>query len=237
MSLSTEELLKLVQAAQASSQTNGDFPPTQQQPAEIPQQTSTVPMFSLPNIDVSLLDQQVLRQVRSEYLAQQQGSTTDVPQSNTNLDHQKVEEDDSNLESAKSITPEVLVKLSKLAKEANLLDVLRKMKQEQHDRERELWRRREEMTKRLNVEKDHVLARELIGIDVTKEMEAVERTIATELKKFDQSIVKDMDRQKKRQEERLKELKVPFFRTSTNDPTIKKLQSRVFKILLDMLDD
>ncbi|KAI8580029.1 hypothetical protein K450DRAFT_239013 [Umbelopsis ramanniana AG] len=87
-------------------------------------------MFSLPNIDVSLLDQQVLRQVRSEYLAQQRSSTTDVPQSNTNLD-QKVEEEDSNLESAKSITPEVLVKLSKLAKEADLLDVLRKMKQEQ----------------------------------------------------------------------------------------------------------
>ncbi|CAO3657730.1 unnamed protein product [Umbelopsis ramanniana] len=193
-------------------------------------------MFSLPNIDVSLLDQHVLRQVRSEYLAQQQATTPDVAQRNTNVD-QKAEDEDIDLESAKSITPEVLVKLSKLAKETNLLDVLRKMKQEQHNREKELWRRREDMTKRLNVERDHVLARELIGIDVKKEMEAVESTIATELKKFDQSILKDMDRQKKRQEERLKQLNVPFFGTNTNDPTIRKLQSRVFKILLDMLDD
>jgi hypothetical protein len=87
-------------------------------------------MFSLPDIDVSLLDQQVLRQVRSEYLAQQRATTPDVAQSNTNVD-QKPEEEDVDLESAKSITPEVLVKLSKLAKETNLLDVLRKMKQEQ----------------------------------------------------------------------------------------------------------
>lgn len=87
-------------------------------------------MFSLPNIDVSLLDQHVLRQVRSEYLAQQQATTPDVAQSNTNVD-QKAEDEDIDLESAKSITPEVLVKLSKLAKETNLLDVLQKMKQEQ----------------------------------------------------------------------------------------------------------
>jgi hypothetical protein len=102
------------------------------QPAEISHQKSTVPTFSLPNIDVSLLDQQVLRQVRSEYLAQQRASTPDVAQNNTSLD-QKVEqeEEDNNLESAKSITPEVLVKLSKLAKEADLLNVLRKMKQQQ----------------------------------------------------------------------------------------------------------
>ncbi|KAH8547549.1 hypothetical protein BGW37DRAFT_231267 [Umbelopsis sp. PMI_123] len=239
MSLSAEELLKLVQEAQANYQAGSNVSSTQQ-PIAVSYQPSTTTMSSLPSIDVSLLDPQVLHQVRSEYLAQQQVptpvSTSDNARNNTKID-QKEEEDDSNVESAKSITPEVLVKLSKLAKETDLLDVLRNMRQEQHDRERELWRRREDISKRLNAKRDHVLARELIGIDVKKEMEAVEKNIAAELRTFDQSIIKDMDRQKRRQEERLKELHVPFFRSSTDDPTIVKLQSRVFKILLDMLDD
>lgn len=103
---------------------------TTPQAADISQETPAFPTFSLPNIDVSLLDQDVLRQVRSEYLAQQRGTTPNVAQSNTNVDN-KTEDEDVGLESAKSITPEVLVKLSQLAKETNLLDVLRKMKQEQ----------------------------------------------------------------------------------------------------------
>ncbi|GAB5586842.1 hypothetical protein Unana1_01742 [Umbelopsis nana] len=231
MSLSAEELLKLVQSAQANSENNVEhraLPQTQEHPS-----SSSWP--ALPSIDISLLDPNVLNQVRSEYLAQQQTSNASVMPVNTQNETAQAD-DDSIIESAKSITPEVLMRLSRLAKETDLLPTLRRMQQEQNDRERELWKRREEFMKRLNVEREHLLAREMIGIDVTKELEELEKKTAAEAKMFHQSILRDMDRQKKRQEEQLKQLKVPFFH-ATEDPSIVKLRPKVFKILLDMLDD
>ncbi|CAO3677914.1 unnamed protein product [Umbelopsis vinacea] len=231
MSLSTEELLKLIQAAQVNSQINELV--TSQQTTTSEDHGSPAAWSALPNIDISLLDPLILNQVRSEYLAQQHPSTT----STIDFENDKAAEiDDISIEAAKSITPEVLVQLSKLTKESDMLTVLRQMREDQHTREREMWNRREELKKRLNVDRNHLLARELIGIDISNELEELERKIADELKTFDQSIIRDMDRQKKRQEEQLCQLKVPFFRAN-KDPTIIKLQSRVFKILLDMLED
>lgn len=85
---------------------------------------------ALPSIDISLLDPNVLNQVRSEYLAQQQTSNASVMPVNTQNETVQAD-DDSIIESAKSITPEVLMRLSRLAKETDLLPTLRRMQQEQ----------------------------------------------------------------------------------------------------------
>lgn len=82
----------------------------------------------MPNIDISLLDPLILNQVRSEYLAQQQPSTTSTIHSEND---KAAEVDDISIEAAKTITPEVLVKLSKLAKESDMLTVLRQMREDQ----------------------------------------------------------------------------------------------------------
>lgn len=82
----------------------------------------------MPNIDISLLDPLILNQVRSEYLAQQHPSTT----STIDFENDKAAEiDDISIEAAKSITPEVLVQLSKLTKESDMLTVLRQMREDQ----------------------------------------------------------------------------------------------------------
>jgi hypothetical protein len=73
------------------------------------------------DIDFSLLDPAIVSQVRSEYLA----SMSNAKESLVGVD------DNHNIEAAKSITPEVLVKLSQLAKDTDLLAVLREMQQEQ----------------------------------------------------------------------------------------------------------
>jgi hypothetical protein len=74
------------------------------------------------DIDFSLLDPAIVSQVRSEYLA----SMSNAKESLVGVD-----DDNHNIEAAKSITPEVLVKLSQLAKDTDLLAVLREMQQEQ----------------------------------------------------------------------------------------------------------
>lgn len=79
------------------------------------------------NIDFSLLDPALVSQVRSEYLAQQ-SSSNNVPVPKAKESPTGVND---NLEAAKSITPEVLVKLSQLAKDTDLLTVLHNLQEEQ----------------------------------------------------------------------------------------------------------
>ncbi|KAJ2961575.1 hypothetical protein NQZ79_g3176 [Umbelopsis isabellina] len=205
MSLSADELLNLIQTAQANSQ-NVDEADTgaaqnalnQTLTSAIPQALNLQPSY---NIDFSLLDPALVSQVRSEYLAQQSSNNAPAPKAKESFTD--VDNDNEDLEAAKSITPEVLVKLSHLAKDTDLLAVLRNLQEEQHSREKEMWSRREELKAKLDKEREHLLARDIIGIDVTKELEELDTEIANELKKFDHSIIRDMDRQKKRQEEEL----------------------------------
>ncbi|KAG2185083.1 hypothetical protein INT43_000996 [Umbelopsis isabellina] len=259
MSLSADELLTLIQAAQSNSQNvegagRGAAQVSCVALLQLQAQDLTIAHNSLNqtfasatsqapnlqpsyNIDFSLLDPALVSQVRSEYLAQK--SSNNAPPAPKAMESSTSAND--NLEAAKSITPEVLVRLSQLAKDTDLLTVLHDMQEEQHNREKEMWSRREKLKGTLDKEREHLLAshqfclRDMIGIDVTKELEELDTKIANEMKRFDHSIIRDMDRQKKRQEEELIKLQVPFFH-KTQDPVLIKLQAKVFKILLDMMD-
>lgn len=105
--------------------------------------------MNLGNINLSNISQDVIQQVRSEYLSttKQEPTTSKKPQV------------DDKLKNATSITPEVLVALGTMMKETNLIQVLKKCKERQDKKERELFSHRELIKERYKKQKDNLLAK------------------------------------------------------------------------------
>ncbi|RCH79595.1 hypothetical protein CU098_003042 [Rhizopus stolonifer] len=173
-------------------------------------QTTTLPV----GLDLSKISQNVIDQVRNEYLATKKNQE---------------------IKNATSITPEVLSAISRLVKETNLIDTLKQCKSRQDKKERELYAHRESIRERYRKQKDGVLAKQLIGVQkVDKELKQIENEMSKELHRMDLQIIKDMDTEVKHLQQAFSKLDVPFFKV-TNDPQDIKLQQKVLFILQDMI--
>ncbi len=114
----------------------------QGQDIKIPNETTNTVDPSLTNLDLSNINQNVIDQVRKEYL------------SSTNNSKQEDE-----FKNVTSITPEVLVHLANMTKETNLLQVIREHKERQNQIEKELFEHRESIKKRYEEQKKSLLAK------------------------------------------------------------------------------
>lgn len=91
------------------------------------------------DLDLSKIDPSVIAQVRNEYLAKK----------NT----------EDKLKKAISITPEVLVAIGNMVKETDLIQVLKKCKERQDKKEKELFSHRESIKERYKKRKEAVQAK------------------------------------------------------------------------------
>ncbi|KAL4206080.1 hypothetical protein AB4K20DRAFT_1925035 [Rhizopus microsporus] len=186
------------------------------QDIKLPEQTTTNDKVdpSLANLDLSNISQNVIEQVRKEYLSSKEPEKT--------------------FEDMKSITPEVLVHIATMAKETDLLKIIRQCKERQDKIEKELFAHRESIKQRYEQQKQSMLAKELIGIKDPEGMKEIERECRQELRRMDLHVLKEMDKQVKYVQQELSKLKVPSFKI-TNDPKEIKLQQKVLYIIQDML--
>ncbi|CAO3692958.1 unnamed protein product [Rhizopus microsporus] len=186
------------------------------QDIKLPEQTTTNDKVnpSLANLNLSNISQNVIEQVRKEYLSSKEPEKT--------------------FEDMKSITPEVLVHIATMAKETDLLKIIRQCKERQDKIEKELFAHRESIKQRYEQQKQSMLAKELIGIKDPEGMKEIERECRQELRRMDLHVLKEMDKQVKYVQQELSKLKVPSFKI-TNDPKEIKLQQKVLYIIQDML--
>ncbi|KAI8969804.1 hypothetical protein BDB01DRAFT_751070 [Pilobolus umbonatus] len=164
-------------------------------------------------LDITNISPDLIKEVRQEYLATQQ-------------------KDD--ISTATSITPEVLLYVGKLAKETNVIDVLRQCKIRQDRKEAELFQHRQSIKARYNKQRESIQAKELIGIYDPQALQSLERELARELRKMDIQIVKDMDKEVRYLQQEMSKLKVPFFKV-TNEPNEISLQLKILSLLQDMI--
>lgn len=181
----------------------------QQKATQVPP-TQLVPT----GLDLTKINPDLIKEVRQEYLATQKNK----------------EHDD--ISTATTLTPEVLVYIGRLVKETNVIEVLKKCKQRQDRKERELYAHRQSVISRYNKLKDTIRAKELIGVYDTHALQTLERDMKNELRLLDMEIVKDMDKEVGYLQQQMGMLKVPFFTGHEND---MNLQHKVLSILMDMI--
>ncbi|GAN08467.1 hypothetical protein MAM1_0206c07979 [Mucor ambiguus] len=179
-----------------------------------PQPPSTSTHDHLAGLNLSSISPALIQQVRQEYLTKK--STED------------------SLRNATSLTPEVLIAIANMAKETELKSVMKKCKQRQDEKEKELYAHRESIKTRYKKQKENLLAKELIGVKVVpNEIRSVDRELDRELRSMDLQILKEMDKEVKYLQQEFVRLKVPLFKVS-NDPNDLKLQQKVLFILQDI---
>ncbi|CAO3643917.1 unnamed protein product [Mucor fragilis] len=110
------------------------------------QAPSTSTQDHLAGLNLSSINPALIQQVRQEYLTKK--STED------------------GLRNATSLTPEVLIAIANMAKETELKSVLKKCKQRQDEKEKELFTHRESIKNRYKKQKESLMAKELIGVKV-----------------------------------------------------------------------
>ncbi|CAO0794243.1 unnamed protein product [Mucor circinelloides] len=182
------------------------------EPQQRPSTSSTHTNFA--GLNLSNINPALIQQVRQEYLTKK--STED------------------SLKNATSLTPEVLIAIANMAKETELKSVMKKCKQRQDDKEKELYSHRESIKNRYKKQKENVMAKELIGVKVdANEMRSIDRELDRELRSMDLHILKEMDKEVRYLQQEFVRLKVPLFKVS-NDPNDLKLQQKVLFILQDI---
>ncbi|KAL9551333.1 hypothetical protein MBANPS3_004312 [Mucor bainieri] len=190
--------------------TAGDANEPQQQP--LPASTST--HNHLAGLNLSSINPALIQQVRQEYIAKK--STED------------------SLRNATSLTPEVLIAIANMAKETELKSVMKKCKQRQDEKEKELYAHRESIKSRYRKQKENLMAKELIGVKVDpNEIRSIDRELDRELRSMDLQILKEMDKEVRFLQQEFVRLKVPLFKVSS-DPSDLKLQQKVLFILQDI---
>ncbi|OBZ90223.1 hypothetical protein A0J61_01736 [Choanephora cucurbitarum] len=168
----------------------------------------------LAQLDLSKISQDVIEQVRDEYLARQRTEA---------------------VRNATSMTPEVLATISQMVKETHLLTLLKDCKARQDKKERELFTHRVAIQERYKKQRDSMMAKQLIGINVNeRELQALDDEMTGELHAMDLQIIKEMDAEVTHLQKEFVRLQVPLFKVS-QDPSDVKLQQKVLFILQDMI--
>ncbi|KAK4510297.1 putative elongator complex protein 1 [Mucor velutinosus] len=200
-------LLKGQNVKTPTTATDGNGP----QPSQLP---STSTHDHLAGLNLSSINPALIQQVRQEYLTKKSA--------------------EDSLRNATSLTPEVLIAIANMAKETELKSVLKKCKQRQDAKEKELYAHREYIKSRYKKQKENVMAKELIGVKVdASEIRSIDRELDRELRSMDLQILKEMDKEARYLQQEFVRLKVPLFKVS-NDPNDLKLQQKVLFILQDI---
>ncbi|CAO3649409.1 unnamed protein product [Cunninghamella echinulata] len=188
---------------------------------------------SIPNpaLDISQFNPDIVKQVQQEYWKNQiiQKSAT----LNEDNSKSKNELDDllESLSKVSNITTEVKTALEKMKKETNILQVISACQKQQNEKERQLYKQRNELLRRHKKELDTLQAKGYIGADITNEKKEFDTKCKLEKVQMDKHIIREMDKEIRSQQEVLKNLKVPLF-SVTKDTDKITLQHQVLTILL-----
>ncbi|KAG0298624.1 hypothetical protein BGZ96_009698 [Linnemannia gamsii] len=141
--------------------------------------------------------------------------------------------------SSGKITPQLLKKLAALAESdgqsgSSLLDEINRLRSRQTKTERSLYEDREELLNKHKRDFVKLQASEIMGINVENDMQRTKSAHREELKRFDQRVVRAMDKEITLVQESLAQAGVPLM-SSTLDPGKIVSQIRVLRLLEDML--
>ncbi|KAF9137950.1 hypothetical protein BGX30_009749 [Mortierella sp. GBA39] len=141
--------------------------------------------------------------------------------------------------SSGKITPQLLKKLAGLAEldgqnGFSLLNEIKRLRSRQTKTERALHEDREELLNKHKRDLVKLQASEIMGVNVDSEMQRKKYAHHEELKRFDQRVVRAMDKEITLVQESLELAGVPLM-SSTQDPGKIATQIRVLRLLEDML--
>ncbi|KAG0321799.1 hypothetical protein BGZ97_010361 [Linnemannia gamsii] len=141
--------------------------------------------------------------------------------------------------SSGKITPQLLKKLAALAESdvqsgSTLLNEIKRLRSRQTKTERSLYEGREELLNKHKRDFVKLQASEIMGVNVENEMQRTKSVHREELKRFDQRVVRAMDKEITLVQESLAQAGVPLM-FSTQDPGKIASQIRVLRLLEDML--
>ncbi|KAF9083247.1 hypothetical protein BGX29_001997 [Mortierella sp. GBA35] len=117
---------------------------------------------------------------------------------------------------------------------SSLLGEIKRLRSRQTKAERTLSEDREELLAKHKRELVKLQASEIMGINVDTEMQRTKTAHREELKRFDQRVVRAMDKEITIVQESLAQAGVPLM-SATQDPTKIASQIRVLRLLEDML--
>ncbi|KAK9766845.1 hypothetical protein K7432_003777 [Basidiobolus ranarum] len=139
----------------------------------------------------------------------------------------------TNLKKNTTISPAVLIELSKIAENGTIFAMLDQIRRMQVDREEELFEQRKRMVEDHDKERNKLHAKEILGQLDPREAEALERRLFTELRALDKNIVAEMDKIIQKQQQALQDANVPLFFTTTDKDAIAK-QHKILALLSEM---
>ncbi|KAH7044796.1 hypothetical protein BKA57DRAFT_467930 [Linnemannia elongata] len=141
--------------------------------------------------------------------------------------------------SSGKITPQLLKKLAALAEldgqnGSSLLNEIKLLRSRQTETERTLFEEREELLNKHKRDLVKLQASEIMGVNVESEIQRTKSAHHEALKRFDQKVVRAMDKEITLVQESLEQAGVPLM-SSTQDPGKITTQIRVLRLLEDML--
>lgn len=114
-------------------------PPPTPPSAPVPTPVPAIAPALTSGLNLSNISQSLIDQVRNEYLTKKKS--------------------EEKLKNAKTITPEVLVTIGQMVQETDLVQVLKKCKERQDSKEKELYSHRESIKMRYSKQKEGILAK------------------------------------------------------------------------------
>ncbi|KAG9065154.1 hypothetical protein KI688_002476 [Linnemannia hyalina] len=207
-------------APSSSASTSSTYPSYSSIPPPIPQQP-------VPQHDVQPQSQ-----------TSQAGFGYQPPSASSSVQQPPQEEKADDFSSGK-ITPQLLKKLAGLAEldghnGFSLLNEIKRLRTRQTKTERALHEDREELLNKHKRDLVKLQASEIMGVNVDSEMQRKKSAHHEELKRFDQRVVRAMDKEITLVQESLELAGVPLM-SSTQDPGKIATQIRVLRLLEDML--
>ncbi|KAI9309697.1 hypothetical protein BJ944DRAFT_258149 [Cunninghamella echinulata] len=187
----------------------------------------------LPNpvLDISQFNPDIVKQVQQEYWKNQIIQKSATLNKDNSESKNKLEDLLESLSKVSSVTTEVKTALEKMKKETNILQVISTCQKQQNEKERQLYKQRNELLRRHKKELDMLQAKGCIGADITNEKKEFDTKCKMEKIQMDKHIIREMDKEIRSQQEILKNLKVPLF-SITKDTDKIALQHQVLTILL-----
>ncbi|KAK3846943.1 MAG: hypothetical protein J3R72DRAFT_471240 [Linnemannia gamsii] len=202
--------------------------------------TSTYPSY--PSIPLPQLNPPIPPAISSQSQAAQERSNPPFsPASSSTSQHPLPTQDQKKQDdfSSGKITPQLLKKLAALAESdgqsgSTLLSEIKRLRSRQTKTERSLFEDREELLAKQKRNIVKLQASEIMGVNVENEMQRTKSAHREELKRFDQGVVRAMDKEITLVQESLAQAGVPLM-TLTQDPDKIASQIRVLRLLEDML--
>lgn len=117
---------------------------------------------------------------------------------------------------------------------SSLLNEIKRLRSRQTETERTLFEEREELLNKHKRDLVKLQASEIMGVNVESEIQRTKSAHHEALKRFDQKVVRAMDKEITLVQESLEQAGVPLM-SSTQDPGKITTQIRVLRLLEDML--